>query len=152
MNFTGPIIALVCIVIVARLLLKKFYPHAVLLVMGLLMLTAAYFIKQDIPTLNQSTGFFGFDLFKYIKESFMDTNKGVGLLIMAIGGFVAYIGHIGASTALVKIAMKPLGLLKKNPHLAACAVIPIGQLLFIAIPSAAGLSLLLMASIFPILV
>ena len=36
--------------------------------------------------------------------------------------------------------------------MAAAAVIPIGQLLFICIPSAAGLGLLLMASIFPILI
>lgn len=152
MNFIGPIIALFCIVIVARLLFKKYYPHAVLLAAGLAMLLVAYLLQLQMPELQKSTGFFGFDLFKYIKESFMDTNKGVGLLIMAIGGFVAYIGHIGASTALVQLAMKPLGLLKKYPHAAACAVIPIGQLLFIAIPSAAGLSLLLMASIFPILI
>ncbi len=48
--------------------------------------------------------------------------------------------------------MKPLGLLRKYPYVAASAVIPISQLLFIAIPSAAGLGLLLMASVFPILV
>ena len=72
-------------------------------------------------------------------------------MIMAIGGFVAFIDKIGASEALVRLAIKPLGLLKKSPHLAAAAVIPISQVLFIAIPSAAGLSLLLMASIFPIL-
>ena len=41
---------------------------------------------------------------------------------------------------------------KKKPYLAASLVIPIGQLLFAAIPSAAGLGLLLMASMFPILV
>jgi len=76
---------------------------------------------------------------------------GVGLMIMAIGGFVAYIDHIGASNALVNFAMKPLGLLRNYPQLTAVAVIPISQVLFVAIPSAAGLSLLLMASIFPIL-
>jgi DcuC family C4-dicarboxylate transporter len=151
MTYTGPIIAVVFIVIVARLLLKKFYPHAVLLVAGLLMLLTAYFLGQDINPLRQPTGYFGFDLFRYIKESFADTNAGVGLLIMAIGGFVAYIDHIGASATLVHLAMRPLGLLRKYPHMAASAVIPIGQLLFIAIPSAAGLSLLLMASIYPIL-
>lgn len=151
MNFTGPVIALVFIVIVARLLLKRYYPHAVLLTAGLIMLLTAYFIGQDINPLKQPTGYFAFDLFRYIKESFAHTNAGVGLLIMAIGGFVAYIDHIGASATLVHLAMRPLGLFRKYPHLAACAVIPIGQLLFISIPSAAGLSLLLMASIFPIL-
>lgn len=151
MSFTGPIIAIVFIVIVARLLLKKYYPHAVLLVAGLAMLLTAFLLGREVIPLNKTTGLFAFDLFRYIKESFVDTNAGVGLLIMAIGGFVAYIDHIGASATLVHLAMKPLGLFRKYPHVAACAVIPIGQLLFISIPSAAGLSLLLMASIFPIL-
>ena len=73
-------------------------------------------------------------------------------MIMSIGGFVAYIDKIGASKMLVKVAMKPLKLFKKYPYIAASMVIPIGQVLFTAIPSAAGLGLLLMASLFPILV
>jgi len=72
-------------------------------------------------------------------------------MIMAIGGFVAFIDRIGASEALVSLAVKPLGMFKKYPNVAAVAVIPISQLLFISIPSAAGLGLLLMASVFPIL-
>jgi DcuC family C4-dicarboxylate transporter len=105
-----------------------------------------------MPALKDPTGFSGFDLFRYIKESFSKTNAGVGLMIMAIGGFVAYIDKIGASDTLVYVAMKPLKLFKKHPYIAASMVIPIGQVLFTAIPSAAGLSLLLMASLFPILV
>ena len=71
---------------------------------------------------------------------------------MTIGGFVAYINKIGASSSLVNIVTKPLNVFLKNPNLAAVLVIPIGQLLFICIPSAAGLGLLLMASVFPVLV
>ncbi|GIR50272.1 MAG: hypothetical protein CM15mP59_0140 [Flavobacteriaceae bacterium] len=48
--------------------------------------------------------------------------------------------------------MRPLRLLKKYPYLASILVIPLGQILFVAIPSAAGLGLLLMASLFPILI
>jgi DcuC family C4-dicarboxylate transporter len=48
--------------------------------------------------------------------------------------------------------MKPLSLFKKRPYILASLVIPIGQLLFVCIPSAAGLGLLLMASVFPILI
>ncbi len=151
MSMVGPIIAIVFIVIVARLLLKKYYPHAVLLVAGLLMMLVAYFLNGSTPILIKSTGSFGTDLFRAITESFSESNAGVGLLIMAIGGFVTFIGHIGASESLVRMAVKPLNLLKNKPHFAAAAVIPISQLLFVAIPSAAGLSLLLMASIFPIL-
>lgn len=152
MEFLGPILSLVFIVVVARLLLKKYHPHAVLLIAGLGMLLISLFLKSEFPIIKKPTGFSGFDLFALIKESFSETNAGVGLMIMAIGGFVAYIDKIGASNALVYVAMKPLKLFKKYPYIATSLVIPIGQTLFVAIPSAAGLSLLLMASLFPILV
>jgi DcuC family C4-dicarboxylate transporter len=152
MSHLGAIISLFFIVIAGRLLLKKYNPHAVLLVSGLLMLIVAQLLNYNLPPLKDPTGFSGFDLFRYIKESFSKTNAGVGLMIMAIGGFVAYIDKIGASNALVSVAMKPLKFFKKKPYIAASLVIPIGQLLFAAIPSAAGLGLLLMASLFPILV
>jgi DcuC family C4-dicarboxylate transporter len=152
MSYLGAIISLLVIVVSGRLLLKKYNPHAVLLVSGLLMLIIAQVLNYNLPTLKDPTGFSGFDLFRYIKESFSKTNAGVGLMIMAIGGFVAYIDKIGASNALVYVAMKPLKFFKKKPYIAASLVIPIGQLLFAAIPSAAGLGLLLMASMFPILV
>ncbi|ULC59569.1 C4-dicarboxylate transporter DcuC [Flaviramulus sp. BrNp1-15] len=152
MNYLGAIISLLFVFIAGRLLLKRFNPHAVLLVSGLLMLIIAQILNYNLPELKDSTGFSGFDLFRYIKESFSKTNAGVGLMIMAIGGFVAYIDKIGASDTLVYVAMKPLSFFKKKPYIAASLVIPIGQLLFTAIPSAAGLGLLLMASMFPILV
>lgn len=152
MEYLGAILSLFFIAFTGSLLLKKYNPHAVLLVSGLLMLIIAEFLNYNLPTLKAPTGFSGFDLFRYIKESFSKTNAGVGLMIMAIGGFVAYIDKIGASNALVFVAMKPLKLFKKYPYVAASLVIPIGQLLFVAIPSAAGLGLLLMASMFPILV
>jgi len=152
MSYLGAIISLLFIIVAGRLLLKKYNPHAVLLVSGLLMLIITQVLNYNLPTLKDPTGFSGFDLFRYIKESFSKTNAGVGLMIMAIGGFVAYIDKIGASNALVYVAMKPLKFFKKKPYLAASLVIPIGQLLFAAIPSAAGLGLLLMASMFPILV
>ena len=152
MEYLGAILSLFFIAFTGSLLLKKYNPHAVLLVSGLSMLIIAQLLNYNLPTLKEPTGFLGFDLFRYIKESFSKTNAGVGLMIMAIGGFVAYIDKIEASDALVFVAMKPLKLFKKYPYIAASLVIPIGQLLFVAIPSAAGLGLLLMASMFPILV
>lgn len=116
------------------------------------MMVVAMALGFEIPKLKAATGSNFFDLFKIIKESFSTINSGVGLMIMSIGGFVAYMEHIGASDSLVKVAMKPLDLLKKHPNLTAIIVLPIGQILFVCIPSAAGLSLLLMASIFPILI
>lgn len=132
-------------------MLKKYHPHAVLLIAGLLMLCIAVWMGNSFPVLKKPTGSSVFDLFALLKESFAGTNAKVGLMIMTIGGFVSYIEHIGASEVLVRLALKPLKLLKKHPDLAAIAVLPIGQLLFVCVPSAAGLGLLLMASVFPIL-
>lgn len=147
----GPLISLLFVALAAYLLTKKYNPQASLLLTGMAMLLVAPLLGLAFPELQQPTGAIAFDLFAVIKESFSKTNANVGLMIMAIGGFVAYMDKIGASDVLVQLAMRPLQLFKKNPYLAASMVIPIGQVLFIAIPSAAGLSLLLMASLFPIL-
>lgn len=152
MSFIGTISSLFFVAITAVLLLKKYNPPAILLFVGLLMLIVAQILNLNVPTSQNSTEFSGFYLFEYIKESFKKTFTGIGLMIMSIGGFVAYSDKIGASNALVYTAMKPLKLFKSSPYLLTSLVIPIGQVLFIAIPSATGLGLLLMASLFPILV
>lgn len=153
MQYLGLIISLVIIVIVAKLLLKNLFPQAVLLVSGICMLLIKGIIDFYNPTLvKKEDSFLVIEIFEFMKDSFSNTNANVGLMIMAIGGFVAYTDKIGASEALVRIALKPLSFLKKHPHLAAVCVVPIGQLLFICVPSAAGLGLLLMASVFPILI
>ena len=147
----GALIAILFVILTAWFLLNKYNPQAVLLISGLFMLLISTFLNYELPLLLSKTGFKGFDIFRYVTESFSKTNAAVGLMIMSIGGFVAYIDKIGASNVLVDLVMRPLKLLKKRPYLAASFVIPLGQILFIAIPSAAGLGLLLMASLFPIL-
>ena len=171
MDFTGPVIAFFFIIIVVRLLLKKYNPHAVLLFSGLIMMVISWLLGYEINSLLNLEGLerkmkIGFkstsgesssinnflDFIKYIVFLFQVKHAKVSLLIMTIGGFVAYINKIGASKSLVNLVTQPLNIFKKNPNIAAVLVIPIGQLLFICIPSAAGLGLLLMASVFPVLV
>ncbi len=152
MLYIGLICSIIVIAIVAKLLLKDFYPQAVLLISGLMMLGLAHFIGNKAAVYDTNSGIPIFDIFEFIKDSFSKTNANVGLMIMTIGGFVAYMDKIGASEALVKVALKPLAFLKKFPNITAVALIPIGQLIFICVPSAAGFGLLLMASVFPILV
>ena len=163
MNFTGPIIAFVFIIIVVFLLLKKYNAHAVLLFSGLIMMLISWFLGYEIDSIlkldgfestsNKESEFHNFlDFFKYIGFLFQIKHAKVCLMIMTIGGFVSYINSIGASSSLVNLVTRPLKIFKEYPHIAAVLVIPLGQLLFICIPSAAGLGLLLMASVFPVLV
>ncbi len=115
------------------------------------MLVSAWVLGCTMPKLKNPTGLVGFDFVAYIVESLIDTGAGVGLVIMIIAGFVAYMDKIGASDALVYMAMRPLGIFKKYPYVLATLVLALGQFLFLSIPSAAGLSLLLMATVFPIM-
>ena len=152
MSGLGLVISILFIAVTAYLLVKKFNPQAVLLFAGILMIIVASLLNYKVNPVAEPTGIFAFDLFKRLQESLSDKTANVGLMIMTIGGFVAYMKAIGASDALVHVAVKPLGIFKKYPYLAASIVIPIGQVLFICTPSATGLSLLLVASFFPILI
>lgn len=152
MLIVGTILCVQIIVVVAFLLYKKYNPQAILLISGLLMMALALFLGFDIQSIDEPTGLQFFDLFKQIKVSLSNKAANVGLMIMTIGGYVAYMKKIGASEALVYVSMQPLSVFRKHPYFAASLVIPIGQLLFMCIPSATGLGLLLVASIFPVLV
>lgn len=152
MIYIGAIIAVLFIALTAYGLYKKLNPQGVLLIVGLLMMTGGLALGLDKLTLAEPTGTVVFDLFKTIRETFSSNVARVGLMIMTIGGYVAYMKQIKASDALVYVSMKPLSLVKKYPYVAACIMVPIGQMLFIATPSAAGLGLLLSVSIFPVLV
>lgn len=148
----GILTSLLFIAAAACLLFKKYHPQAVLIIAGLCMLGIALLLGNPIPELGQTTGVGFFDLFRKIQESMSGRAAGVGLMIMAIGGFVAYMKKIGASEALVYISTRPLSIFRNHPYIASILVIPIGQLLFICTPSATGLGLLLVASIYPVLI
>jgi DcuC family C4-dicarboxylate transporter len=152
MNYIGLLGSVLFIAATAWLLVRKYNPQAVLLFMGLIMIAVAGLFSFKVPPVGEPSGSFIFDLFKRVQESMSDKSAGIGLMIMAIGGFVEYMKAIGASNALVQVTMKPLSIFKRSPYLAASIVIPIGQVLFICTPSAAGLGLLMVASVFPVLV
>ena len=61
-----------------------------------------------------STGHMATDIFEYVRFLLVD-GGGLGMLIMVLCGFAGYMSHIGANTILVKLASKPLGVIK-SPH------------------------------------
>lgn len=152
MEIVGAIISVLFISLAAFFLMRKYHAPAVLLLCGLSMMAIALLFGFEWAGVAEPSGLIIFDLFDMVRHSFSVKGAKVGLMIMAIGGYVAYMDKIGASEALVYLALKPLSVFKKSPYLAASLVIPIGHFLSIPIPSATGLGLLLIASVFPILV
>lgn len=146
------IIALLVTVVVGYFVVKKYKPQAVLLAGGIfLMIIAAVFGMGEILPTDGGTGFWFFDIFEYIKTVFAADAAGTGMIIMAVGGFAIYMDYIGASTAMVNICIKPLQKLNA-PYVVLSVSYLLGQFLNVFIPSAAGLSVLLMATLFPVLV
>jgi C4-dicarboxylate transporter, DcuC family len=148
------LIGLVITAIAARLIIKNYQPRTVLLVAGLILLglTAIFYPEQSILYQNtKSVGFKGFDIFAFVKESLSTQIAGIGLIIMSAAAFADYMDHIGATGTMVRICIKPLEYVKA-PYLILALGYVFGQLLHVAIPSAAGLAMLLLVTFFPMLI
>ncbi|MGO1590836.1 MAG: C4-dicarboxylate transporter DcuC [Ancrocorticia sp.] len=146
------IIGLVMIGITAYMVLKRYYPQAVLLASGLVMIFLSIPLQDaELLDAETTTGSAWLDAFDLIRITMADTFSGLGMTIMAVGGFALYMEKIGASSALVEIAAKPLQKVKK-PYLILALTYVVGQALCIVIPSAAGLAMLLMVTVYPLLI
>jgi DcuC family C4-dicarboxylate transporter len=152
MTVTAAILSFLFIAVTAILLYKKYNPQGVLIFSGGLMFFTAFVLGLHLIELQKPTGSTFFDLFKAVDEGFTSNLLRAGFMIMTIGGYVAFMNKIQATNALVYISMKPLAFFRKYPYLASTITIIIGQMLFITTPSAAGLGLLMVASVYPILV
>lgn len=145
------VVALLTTIVVAWLIIKRMKPQAVLFAGGIFLLAVAILMGYPVLDAKKSTGLSWFDIFKFIEDVFSNRAAGIGLMIMTVGGFAKYMDYIGASRSLVYIASKPLSMVK-SPYVLLVISYIIGQLLNIVIPSAAGLCVLLMATMYPVLV
>ncbi len=140
------------IAVTSWLLFKNYNPQWVLLFAGILMIAIAAILGITPVSPSQSTGSTIFDVFKIIEDKFLTSIVKLGFMIMTIGGYVALMNRIKATDAMVYIATKPLSFLKGKTYLTSVMVIPIGMILYLTTPSASGLGLLLVSTIYPILV
>ena len=145
------VVALLTTIVVAWLIIKRMKPQAVLFAGGIFLLAVAILMGYPVLDAKKSTGLSWFDIFKFIEDVFSYRAAGIVLMIMTVGGFAKYLDYIGASRSLVYIASKPLSMVK-SPYVLLGISYIIGQLLNIVIPSAAGLCVLLMATMYPVLV
>lgn len=150
----GFIIGMIVTVLAAWFIIKNYQPQTVLLLAGLslLLITAVFFPEQSILYGKaKSIGWVGGDIFAFVKESLTTQVAGIGLIIMAAGGFADYMDHIKASNSMVNLCIKPLQMIKA-PYLILAIGYVLSQLLHVAISSAAGLAMLLLVTFFPVLV
>ncbi len=107
---TAFVIAIVITIIAAWLIIKNFQPQTVLLLAGLSLLTITAVFYPDNSILYgkaKSTGSTWLDIFTFAKNSLSTQIAGIGLIIMAAGGFASYMDHIKASNAMVNVCIRP---------------------------------------------
>ncbi|HEN3357350.1 TPA: anaerobic C4-dicarboxylate transporter DcuC [Yersinia enterocolitica] len=137
---------------VGRYIIKGYSATGVLMVGGLLLLIiSALMGKNVLPASATSTGWRATDIVEYVKILLMSRGGDLGMMIMMLCGFAAYMTHIGANDVVVKIASKPLQMIN-SPYLLMVAAYIVACLMSLAVSSATGLGVLLMATLFPVMV
>lgn len=147
-----PWFALVVTLLAGWAIIKRMSTSMVLLFAGLAMIGFAVVcgVTGFLPKGVKPSGFVLFDIFDLLRSIATKQVSGIGFLIMVAGGYAAYMDRIGAARALVKVCVKPLNALS-SPYLVLVMGYFIGQCLVTVIPSAAGLAMLLLVALFPIL-
>lgn len=147
------ILAIIIVFLTGWGVYKKYNVNIVLLFAGLsLNLVAICFGVEDIlPKGAKSTGFIGFDLFEQLRLIARSQLASTGLIMLVAGGFATYMDAMGASDKLVTTCLKPLKKLSK-PYILVGCVFLFGNFLGMVVTSAAGMAMLLIVSVYPILI
>lgn len=145
------LLTLLSVVVVARCILKKYNSMFIFFASGILIFLGITVVTQTSLLGDATSGNIFIDVFDFVSNTFKKNVGGIGATLMAVTGYAMYMTHLKASNLLASMATKPLQKLNK-PYLVLGFVFIIGIILKMTIPSHSGLSLLLMATAFPIVV
>ena len=148
-----PWVGIVILFLTGWAVVKKYQVNMVLLLGGLALniLAVAGGLTSFLPKNAAATGFVGFDFMELLRAISRTQIAGVGFIILVSGGFAEYMKAIGASDRFVTVCAKPLSLIK-NPYLILAAVFIFGHCLGLIITSAAGLAMLMVVTVYPLII
>ncbi len=148
-----PLLGIVILILTGWAVVKKYQVNMVLLLGGLAlnMLAVAGGAGDFLPKNAAPTGFIGFDFLELLRAISRTQVAGVGFIILVSGGFAAYMQAIGASDRFVTVCAKPLSVIR-NPYIILAAVFIFGHCLGLVITSAAGLAMLMVVTVYPLII
>lgn len=138
---------LVAVAIVIFMLLKKLDIKITLFGVGILLMIVAILMGN---TVIEEPVHILVDPLLAIVEQFKKTLPSSGFVILVLGGYTAYMNAIGANEVTVNTLTKPLKGIK-SPYVLVPIVFLLGNLLSLVIPSASNLSIILLATLYPVL-
>ncbi|WP_179038363.1 anaerobic C4-dicarboxylate transporter DcuC [Limnobaculum xujianqingii] len=145
------LIGAIVAIAVGYYIIKGYSATGVLLIGGLLLLLISISLGRPILAEKASTGFLLTDVFEFMKTLLSNRAADLGMMIMILCGFAAYMTHIGANDMVVKLASHPLKYIN-SPYILMIAAYFVACLMSLAVSSATGLGVLLMATLFPLMV
>ncbi|ASU24255.1 anaerobic C4-dicarboxylate transporter DcuC [Vibrio qinghaiensis] len=146
------LIGLVVTIAVGYFIVKGYKPAGVLLTAGIVLLLLTGALGYSVlPAKVPSTGNTVTDALEFVKYMLRYSGGGLGMQIMLLCGFASYMTHIGANNVVVKQFSKPLSVIT-SPYILLVAAYIVACLMSLAVSSATGLGVLLMATLFPMMV
>lgn len=143
------LVAAAAVAFLVYMLLKKNDIKMTLLISGIVLMYVALLMGKKL-TVTATTGLKWLDPFQAVVDQFSTTLVGAGFVILILGGYSAYMTHIGANDATVHALTKPIAHVK-SVYFLIPLVFLLGNLLSLVVPSASNLAIILLATLYPVL-
>lgn len=143
--------AILAIVTVIWMLIKKMDIKITLFLIGILLMYAAMIIRGSSEALGmESTGIWLLDPLQATADKFKSIIGTSGFVILILGGYSAYMSSIRANDMTVRTLT---GMMRgiKSVYLLVPAVFLLGNLLSLVVPSASNLAIILLSTLYPIM-
>ncbi|STI81467.1 C4-dicarboxylate transporter [Escherichia coli] len=113
----GIIISVIVLITMGYLILKNYKPQVVLAAAGIfLMMCGVWLGFGGVLDPAKSSGYLIVDIYNEILRMLSNRIAGLGLSIMAVGGYARYMERTGASRAMVSLLSRPLKLIR-SPYI-----------------------------------
>lgn len=143
--------AILAVAVVVFMLIKKMDIKISLFLIGIVLMYVALCMGKSIAFSDfESSGVAWLDPFKVVGDQFIDTLTSAGFIILILGGYTAYMSKIGANEVTVSVLARPIAHIK-SAYILVPITFLLGNLLSLVIPSASNLSIILLATLFPVL-
>ena len=130
-------------------IIKGYNAKGVLFSIGIVLMAIAYAMGNAIT--KTPGGDPVADLTNHIYGLFENRGGALGMIIMILIGFSAYMSHVGANDVVIRVLYKPLRDVR-SPYVLLVGGFILSALMSFAIHSATALGVFLMATLFPIMV
>ena len=140
------VVGIIAVAILIYMLLKKNDIKMTLLGLGIVLMYIAILVGNKIKV-STPTGTALLDPFQAVVDQFSNTLVGPGFVILILGGYSAYMSHIGANQVTVHAPIAKI----RSVYILIPIVFLIGNLLSLVIPSASNLAIILLATLYPVL-